>query len=264
VLLSVKGLSKSFGGFRAVSSIDFQAGASELHGIIGPNGSGKTTFFNLISGVYKPTSGTMTFDGVDITNKPAHDIAKLGMSRTFQMLRIFGDMTVMENMLVGHHLQMNYSAAAAGLRLPSTRQIERQAREDMLELLEFVGLADYANMPASDMSIGQRRLLALGRAVAMQPKMILLDEPAAGLSPLNVDRLMETVVALRARYSLTVIIIEHILKVIMDVCSHVMVLDHGQKIAEGTPDQVRNNSEVIEAYLGKQMDDEQVRQVLFG
>ena len=262
MLLSVKGLTKSFGGFRALSSIDFETDHDELHGIIGPNGSGKTTFFNVLSGVYRPDAGSIVFDGVDITGKPAHEIAKRGMSRTFQMLRIFGGMTVMENMLVGHHLHVDCGAWTAALNLPPARRAERLAKQEMYELLEFVGLADYADMPASDMSIGQRRLLALGRAVAMKPKIILLDEPAAGLSPVNVDRLMETVVLLRKRYALSVIIIEHILKVIMDVCSKVTVLDHGQKIAEGSPDHVRDNPDVIEAYLGKQMNDDEIRREL--
>ena len=261
MLLSAKGVTKTFNGFPAVSSIDFEAGENELRGIIGPNGSGKTTFFNLISGIYRADGGQIVFNGVDITRKSAHQIARLGMARTFQMLRIFGDMTVLDNILVAYHIHLHYGLAAASLHFPNVRRTERKTRDEAFELLDFIGLADYADMPASDMSIGQRRLLALGRAVAMKPKMLLLDEPAAGLSPVNVDRLIETVVALRKKYSLSVIIIEHILKVIMDICSTVTVFDHGQKIAEGAPTEVRDAPQVIEAYLGKQMNDDEIRKV---
>jgi branched-chain amino acid transport system ATP-binding protein len=262
MLLNIEGLTKKFGAHAVISGIDFTADAGQLLGIIGPNGSGKTTFFNLISGVYKPSSGRLVFDGIDITNMPAHAIARHGIARTFQMLRIFGDMTVMENIMVGHHLHVHYGTLAASLGLPRVRKAEKQAREEVYELLEFIGLVDYADMPASDMSIGQRRLLALGRAVAMNPKMLMLDEPAAGLSPVNVDRVMDTVVALQRRYGLTVVIIEHILKVVMDICQRVSVFDHGQKIAEGSPEQIRDAPSVIEAYLGKQMDDQEIRRAL--
>jgi len=263
MLLEVNGFSKRFGGVVAVSNVDLTLRAGEIRGVIGPNGSGKTTLFNLISGVYKPEpGGTMFFDGENVTNLQPHEIARRGVARTFQMLRIFSQMTVLENLLSGHHCHTHYGTAAAVVGAPSVWRAERRIRAEMLDLLAFVGLADYARMPAGEMSGGQRRLLALARAIAMRPKLLMLDEPAAGLSPVNVDKLLETVLALKARYGLTLIIIEHILKVVMDTCDTVTVLEHGEKIAEGPPAQIKDDARVIEAYLGKEMDDAEVRAFL--
>ena len=260
MLLEVKNLTKRFGGFTAVSKIDLAVREGEVRGIIGPNGSGKSTLFNLISGVYKPEPGaTIVFDGQSIANKESHEIARLGIARTFQMLRIFQGMSVIENMLVGHHAMIPYGAAAAVIGARSVWREERRVRAEMMELLAFIGLADYAEMPAGELSGGQRRLLALGRAMAAKPKLLMLDEPGAGLSPANVDILLDTVRALRERFGLTVIIIEHILKLVMDTCEIVSVLEHGEKIAEGPPDAIKENHRVIEAYLGKEMKDEEVR-----
>jgi len=260
MLLEVKNLSKRFGGFTAVSKVDLAVRQGEVRGIIGPNGSGKSTLFNLISGVYKPEPGaSVMFDGQDITGKESHEIARLGVARTFQMLRIFQGMSVIENMLVGHHAMNPYGTAAAVIGSRAVWHEERRVRAEMMELLAFIGLADYAEMPAGELSGGQRRLLALGRAMAAKPKLLMLDEPGAGLSPTNVDILLDTVLQLRKRFGLTVIIIEHILKLVMDTCEIVSVLEHGEKIAEGTPDAIKNNHRVIEAYLGKEMKDDEVR-----
>lgn len=260
MLLEISKLTKRFGGFTAISNVNLAVAQGEVRGIIGPNGSGKSTLFNLISGVYKPQPGaSITFDGHDITGREAHEIARLGLARTFQMLRIFQGMSVIENMLVGHHAMVRYGMASAVLGSPQVWHEERRLRAEMMELLAFIGLADYADMPAGEMSGGQRRLLALGRAMAAKPKLLMLDEPGAGLSPTNVDILLETVLALQKRFGLTVIIIEHILKLVMDTCQIVSVLEHGEKIAEGTPAQIRDNHRVIEAYLGKEMKDEEVR-----
>ena len=260
MLLEVKNLTKRFGGFTAVSKVDLAVPQGAVHGIIGPNGSGKSTLFNLISGVYKPEPGaTVMFDGQDITAKVSHEIARLGVARTFQMLRIFQGMSVIENMLVGHHAMIRYPMATAVIGSPGVWREERRVRAEMMELLAFIGLADYAEMPAGELSGGQRRLLALGRAMAAKPKLLMLDEPGAGLSPANVDILLDTVLQLRKRFGLTVIIIEHILKLVMDTCEIVSVLEHGEKIAEGPPEAIKKNHRVIEAYLGKEMKDEEVR-----
>lgn len=262
-LLEITGLSKRFGGFRALSGIDLAVRQGAVHGIIGPNGSGKSTLFNMISGVYPPEPGSrIVFDGTDITGRPSHEIARLGVARTFQMLRIFEGMSVIENMMVGHHGLTGYSPLSAVFGVKSVRHEERRVRGEMMELLAFIGLADYAEMPAGEMSGGQRRLLALGRAMAARPKLLMLDEPGAGLSPPNVDILLDTVRALQKRFGLTVIIIEHILKLVMDTCETVTVLEHGEKIAEGTPAEISADHRVIEAYLGREMLDEEVRSFL--
>ena len=263
MLLEIAGFSKHFGGLAAVSNVDLNLEEGEIRGIIGPNGSGKSTLFNLISGVYQAEpGGTMYFDGENVTGLPPHEIARRGIARTFQMLRIFGQMTVLDNLLVGHHCHTHYGTPSAIVGRKVVWEEECRVRDEMADLLAFIGLADYARMPAGELSGGQRRLLALGRAMAMRPKLLMLDEPAAGLSPVNVDKLLDTVMALKARYGLTVIIIEHILKVVMDTCDVVSVLEHGEKIAEGPPAAIRDNHRVIEAYLGKEMDDAEVRAYL--
>jgi len=263
MLLEARNLTKRFGGLTAVSKVDLAVRQGEVRGIIGPNGSGKSTVFNLISGVYRPEPGaSIVLDGRDITSLEAHEIARQGVARTFQLLRIFSGMSVIENVLIGHHGHIRYGAASAVLGSRKAWAEERRVREEMMELLAFIGLADYAEMPAGELSGGQRRLLALGRAMAAKPKLLLLDEPAAGLSPVNVDILLATVLALRSRFGLTVIIIEHILKVVMETCETVSVLDHGEKIAEGPPALIKDDHRVIEAYLGKEMKDEEVRAFL--
>ncbi len=258
-LLSVRGLSKSFGGVHALEEIDFDIEEGEIRGLIGPNGSGKSTFFNTVSGIYRPESGTISFDGKRIEKMEQHEIARLGMARTFQLLRVFAEMTVLDNVLVGAHIRVPNGPVADMFGLPGVRQSDLRMRAGAEELLAFLGLADFAGLPASELSGGQRRLLALGRAMAMQPKLLLLDEPAAGLSPVNVDSLMKVVLALKEKHGLTIIIVEHILKVVMETCGRVTVLDHGRKISEGKPEEVQADHGVIEAYLGEEMDDEQVR-----
>jgi branched-chain amino acid transport system ATP-binding protein len=186
-------------------------------------------------------------------------VAALGVARTFQLLRLFSEMTVLQNLMIGHHTHVPYGIFTAILNNTKARRIDKQVTEDMMELMQFIGLADYAEMPARELSGGQRRLLALGRAMAMRPKLLMLDEPAAGLSPVNVDSLLAIVMSLKDRYGLTILIVEHILRVVMDTCDRVTVLDHGEKIGEGTPEEVKNDHAVIEAYLGQEMDDEEIR-----
>ena len=262
-LLDISGLSKRFGGLVALSNVAMTVEEGEVRGVIGPNGSGKSTLFNLVTGVYPADAGSLVrFRGEDITNREPHEIARRGLARTFQLLRIFAEMTVIENLLVGCHRRVEYPVTAALFGNARVRAAERRLRAEMLDLLDFIGLADFAEMPAGELSIGQRRLLALGRAMAMKPVLLMLDEPAAGLSPINVDKLLETVLALKARYGLTVILVEHVMKLVMASCDVVTVLDHGEKIAEGPPDAIRDEHRVIEAYLGKEMKDAEVRTFL--
>ena len=263
MLLRTEKLTKHFGGLRAVDGIDFELETGEVRGLIGPNGSGKSTFFNLVSGIYRPDEGSRVWiDEHETTGFEPHRIAALGVARTFQLLRVFSEMTVLQNLLVGHHNHVSYGTIASMLGTRGVRAEEKRVREEMIELLAFIGLADFADMLASELSVGQRRLLALGRAMAMRPRLLLLDEPAAGLSPVNVDNLLRIILGLKERYGLTVVIVEHILRVVMDTCQKVTVLDHGQKIAEGSPDEVKNDHAVIEAYLGREMEDDEVRRAL--
>ena len=265
MLLRTEKLTKHFGGLKAVDGIDFELETGEVRGLIGPNGSGKSTFFNLVSGIYRPDEGSRVWiDEHETTGFEPHRIAALGVARTFQLLRVFSEMTVLQNLLVGHHLHVSYGTIASMAGTRGVRAEERRVREEMMELLAFIGLADFADMLASELSVGQRRLLALGRAMAMRPRLLLLDEPAAGLSPVNVDNLLRIILGLKERYGLTVVIVEHILRVVMDTCAKVTVLDHGQKIAEGSPDEVKNDHAVIEAYLGREMEDDEVRRALQG
>ena len=263
MLLRTEKLTKHFGGLKAVDRIDFELEVGEVRGLIGPNGSGKSTFFNIVSGIYRPDEGSRVWiDEQETTGFEPHRIAALGVARTFQLLRVFSEMTVLQNLLVGHHLHVSYGTVASMVGTRGVRNEEERVREEMMELLGYIGLADFADMLASELSVGQRRLLALGRAMAMRPRLLLLDEPAAGLSPVNVDNLLRIILGLKERYGLTVVIVEHILRVVMDTCAKVTVLDHGQKIAEGSPDEVKNDHAVIEAYLGREMEDDEVRRAL--
>ena len=261
MLLQTEKLTINFEGLTAISNLDFAVAEGEIRGLIGPNGSGKSTLFNLISGVYQPDGGRIEFNGEDITRMSAHDFARLGVGRTFQLLRIYPGMTVLENLLVGHHPHVKYGNIAATLGLGRVWAEERRMKERMLEILDFVGLADFAGMPGTELSFGQRRMVALARGVAMEPKLLMLDEPAAGLSPANVDELQNIIGLLRKKRGLTIIVVEHILKVVIETCDTVTVLEHGEKIGEGTPDLISSDHRVVEAYLGKEMDDEEVRAV---
>ena len=260
-VLQTRDLSISFGGLKAISNLNVDIEDNHIHGIIGPNGSGKSTFFNLVSGVYKADSGSILYKGKDLVKLAPHQIAALGVSRTFQLSRIWSEMTVLENLMVGHHCHIKRTFFGVLFNTPARKREEARVSKEMLELLDFVGMADFAGMPASEVSGGQSRLIILARAMAMRPDLLLLDEPGAGLSPTNVDNILNLIRRMQKEFGITIIVVEHILKVIMDICIKVSVLDYGEKIAEGTPEAIKKDTKVIEAYLGQEMDDEEIRRM---
>jgi len=248
-LLAVDGLSKEFGGVHAVQDLSFSVEAGTIHSIIGPNGAGKTTLFNLITGIYTPSAGRITLDGTDIAGKSPSQLARLGMSRTFQNLQIFFNMSAVENVMVGAHLHVDRRFWLSLLRLPSMVRGDRACREECLRLLDFVGLAHYAEAEASAMPYGALKRLEIARALAARPKLLLLDEPAAGLNATE-SREIDEVIKKVAGQGITVVLVEHDMKMVMGISDHILALDYGRKLAEGTPAQVRANADVIAAYLG--------------
>ncbi len=248
-LLRVTDLSKGFGGVLAVADLSFTINPGTIHSIIGPNGAGKTTLFNLITGVYKPTSGRILFDDVDITGKPPYELAALGMSRTFQNLQIFFNMTALENVMVGAHLHLQPRLLASLLHLPSVRRRDAVCRERCVELMEFVGCGKYRDADAASMPYGALKRLEIARALASQPRLLLLDEPAAGLNATESREIDEVIKAVAAK-GVTVVLVEHDMKMVMGLSDHILALDYGRKLAEGTPAEVGKNPDVISAYLG--------------
>ena len=250
-LIRVEGLTKRFGGITAVDNLDFTIEPGGIVSIIGPNGAGKTTLFNLLTGIYTPTSGRILFEGVDVTSQSSHELAAFGLSRTFQNVQSFMNMSALENVMVGCHLHSNCRFIDALLQLPSIRRVNTESRRVALELMEYVGLKSHITSQADQLSYGALKRLEIARALATRPRALLLDEPAAGLNPRETQEIDELIQNI-ASQGTTVMLVEHDMKLVMGISDRIIVLDHGRWLAEGTADEIRHNHDVVGAYLGQQ------------
>ena len=250
-LLEVRGLSKSFRGLRALEDYSLDLRPLTIHGVIGPNGAGKTTLFHVLSGFLRPSSGTVRLDGVDVTGLPAYRVARLGMARTFQNIRLFGDLTVLENVLVSVQRRRRSSVVATLLSTPSFRRGETELRTAAIELLERFGLDRARDRPARSLPYGDQRRLEIARAVGTSPRILLLDEPNAGMNPIETKELLELIRRIRDELSITIVLVAHDIPLVMGLCDRIQVLNYGRLIAEGDPAAVRANPDVIAAYLGQ-------------
>ena len=250
-VLEVNHLGIDFGGLTAVDDFSLIVGRTEIAGLIGPNGAGKTTVFNLLTNVYQPTRGSILVDGMSTAGKSTHQVNHMGIARTFQNIRLFSNLSVLDNVKVGLHNSTKESFFSSITHSFGYGKVERQADEKALEFLDFFHMADMAKAPAGSLPYGAQRRLELARALATSPKIILLDEPAAGMNPSETAELMENIRRIRDNFGIAVMLIEHDMKLVMSICEGICVLDHGKVIAKGTPDEIKSNSKVVEAYLGK-------------
>ena len=250
-LIKVEKLTKHFGGITAVQELDFSIEAGGIVSIIGPNGAGKTTLFNLLTGVYAPSSGRILFEGVDVTGRSPHQLAAIGLSRTFQNVQTFLNMSALENVMVGCHLHSNRRFIDALFHLPTIRKANAESRQTAVELMEYVGLKAYLRSEADQLPYGALKRLEIARALATRPRALLLDEPAAGLNPSETQEIDDLIQGI-ASQGITVMLVEHDMKLVMGISDRIIVLDHGRWLAEGTADEIRHNHDVVGAYLGEQ------------
>ena len=251
-VLDVRNLGIDFGGLTAVDNFNITIGPTEISGLIGPNGAGKTTIFNMLTSVYQPTRGSILINGIDTKGMSTHKVNKLGIARTFQNIRLFSDMTALENVKVGMHNEIKCSFVESLLHLPGYYKAERKANEKAMELLAFMGLEDVADKKAGSLPYGVQRRLEIVRALATNPSIILLDEPAAGMNPSETTELMHQIRRIRDTFHIAIFLIEHDMNLVMNVCEAIAVVNYGRIIAKGTPEEIRSNPAVIEAYLGKE------------